>query len=96
MSRAMLALGLAAMLGACSHAQTRPEPKVQLVEVKVATPVPCPALTSLGPEPAYPDSDEALAAATGIGPLAKLYATGRKMRAQRLAEYAVARAACTF
>ena len=96
MRRALIAAGLL-LLSACNgRPQTVPEPVVRTVTVKVATPVACPALTALGPEPAYPDTDAALDAATGIGPLATLYAKGRAMRVQRLLEYATARASCAF
>jgi len=84
-------------LAACaSTPQARPEPEVRTVEVKVATPVPCKALANLGPEPVYADTDAAIAAASDIGSLAKLYAKGRLQRVQRLAEYSVAKASCLF
>jgi hypothetical protein len=67
---------------------------VRIERVPIDRPVPCPALDALGPEPAYPDTDEALKQAQGIGPLAVLYRVGRAMREQRLAEYKTARAAC--
>lgn len=88
---------LAAAVAGCSgRPQSSPEPIVRTVEVKVATPVPCKALEALGPEPAYPDTDDAIAGATSIGQLAALYAKGRAMRAQRLLEYSVAKAGCIF
>jgi hypothetical protein len=87
----------ALLLSACAgRPQSLPEPVVRTVTVKVATPVPCPALEALGPEPAYPDTDEAIAAAGTIGTLASLYAKGRLVRAQRLAEYIAAATACKF
>ncbi len=95
---AVLVIGaLAVLLSGCAgRPQSVPEPIVRAVTVKVATPVPCPALDALGPEPEYPDTDQAIAAAPSIGPLAALYAKGRAMRVQRLLEYATARAACAF
>jgi hypothetical protein len=90
------ALAGALLLAACATPQTVPEPAVRTVTVKVATPVTCPALTALGPEPTYPDTDEALNAATSIGQLAALYSKGRLARVQRLAEYVTARASCIF
>ena len=87
---------VAGLLAGCSPVKDVPQPRVEPVPVQVAVPVPCPALTALGPEPEYPDTDEAIARATSIGALAKLYAAGRKLRVQRLVEYAVASAACTF
>jgi hypothetical protein len=94
---ALIALAAAVGLGGCKTVPSKPlEASVRTVEVKVAVPVPCRALETLGPEPAYPDTDAAIAAATGIGQLAALYAKGRAMRVQRLLEYSVAKAACTF
>lgn len=97
MLRCFAAAALLCAATAC--ASTRhdpPEPSIRTVEVKVAVPVPCPALTALGPEPAYPDTDEAIAASETIGQAAALYAKGRAMRVQRLLEYGVARASCVF
>jgi hypothetical protein len=53
-------------------------------------------LSALGPEPAYPDTDEAIANAPSFGVLAKLYRSGRLLRTQRLAEFAAAATACKF
>lgn len=93
-------LVVAALLGlaGCGGKANLPslEPSVAVKEVKVQVPVPCPALTRLGAEPAYPDTDAAIAGAATIGQLARLYAKGRLMRAQRLAEYAAAKASCVF
>lgn len=96
MTRYLTLLSLATLAACASGPQVRPEPEVRTVEVKVATPVPCKALADLGPEPAYVDTDAAIAAATDIGPLAKLYSKGRLQRIQRLSEYAVAKAGCLF
>lgn len=90
-------VALCALAGACATAPQVPlEPSLRSVEVKVAVPVACPALKALGEEPSYPDTDAAIAASETIGQLAALYAKGRAMRAQRLAEYAVAKAGCIF
>lgn len=96
-SRAFLtvAAGVVALTG-CKTLETAPEPVVRTVEVTVTKPVPCPALASLGPEPAYPDTDEAIRAATNMAERALLVMTGRKLRVQRLAEYVAASAACQF
>lgn len=83
-------------LAGCAAKQERPQPVIQTVETKVAVPVPCPALAALGDEPSYPDTDEAIASAATIGELAALYAKGRVMRIQRLAEYAATKATCVF
>lgn len=102
MKRTLALLCCAALVG-CTTTPHRPEPEIRTVEVKVATPVPCPALEQLGPEPAYADTDAALAAAAqepdvGVrtAVLAKLYVKGRLQRVQRLKEYAVAKASCIF
>lgn len=87
---------VAALTGCATDGQTRLEPEVRTVEVKVPTPVPCPALERLGPEPAYPDTDAAIQGAATIGDLAALYAAGRKLRVQRLAEYFAAKTSCIF
>lgn len=90
------ALAAPVLAGCATTPHEPPEPVVRTVEVKVAQPVPCPALEALGPEPDYPDTDEALRNAPGVGDLAKLYAQGRLMRVQRLAEYAAAKVGCVF
>lgn len=97
MFKPLFTAGLALTLAACAHAPTEPPvPAVRVVETKVAVPVPCPALEALGPEPAYPDTDDAIAAAEGIGELAALYKKGRLMRVQRLLLYTVAKSSCIF
>jgi hypothetical protein len=59
-------------------------------------PVPCPALSSLGPEPVYPDTDEAIRSARNVAERVLLYAAGRVLRIQRLNEYQTAAKACDF
>lgn len=90
------ALGLCLALTACATTKAIKEPEIRTVEVKVAVPVPCAALEALGPEPTYPDTDAAIAEAETIGALARLYAKGRLMRTQRLAEYLSVKASCLF
>lgn len=85
-----------ALLAACASNLPPPEPTVRTVTVKEAVPVPCPALAALGAEPTYPDTPEAIDKAGNIGALAALYAKGRALRIQRLLEYGVAKAACSF
>jgi hypothetical protein len=80
-------------LGGCVTPPDVSEPP-RTITVNVPTPVPCEALAALGAEPSYPDTDEALRLAPGIGQLAQLYRAGRAMRQQRLDEYITARAAC--
>lgn len=94
--RNLLALLSVVALAGCAARTPPPEPEIRTVEVKVNVPVPCEAMKSLGPEPAYADTDEAIAAAQDIGTLAKLYAKGRLQRVQRLKEYMVAKASCLF
>lgn len=101
--RRVLVIVCCAALAGCATTQHRPEPEIRTVEVKVKTPVPCPALAALGDEPVYSDSEEALRAAATIADtgertatLAKLYVKGRLQRMQRLKEYTVAKASCLF
>lgn len=99
MSRKPITLALAALAASCLVAgcQTRSsEPRVRIERVLVPQPVPCPALAALGPEPTYPDTDEAIANAPSIGVLAQLYRAGRLLRTQRLKEFAAAVTACDF
>lgn len=94
--RTVVLLGALALSACATTPKPSLEPEVRTVEVKVPQPVPCPALERLGPEPAYPDTDAAIQAAGTIGDLAALYAAGRKLRVQRLAEYLAAKASCIF
>lgn len=84
------------LAGCATTAGPPPEPEIRTIEVQVERPVPCKALEALGPEPNYPDTDEAIGKAETIGQLSALYAAGRKLRTQRLLEYVVARTACVF
>lgn len=92
----VLLMAALTLSGCATDGQTRLEPEVRTVEVKVPTPVPCPALERLGPEPTYPDTDAAIQSAETIGDLAALYAAGRKLRVQRLSEYLAAKTSCIF
>lgn len=96
MSRITIILPMLLLAACAGRVHTPPEPMIVTKEVNVAVPVPCPALAKLGAEPAYPDTDAAINAAPDIFTVSKLYAKGRLLRAQRLAEYAAARVACTF
>ena len=75
---------------------TPPEPIVKTVEVKVAVPVPCPALAKLGEEPSYADTDAALSASPDIFESARLLLKGRLQRTKRLVEYGAAKISCVF
>jgi hypothetical protein len=93
----LTALAATTLAGGCATTRSEPsEPRIVVQEVKVPTPVPCPALAQLGPEPIYVDSDEAVRAAANVAERAKLVALGRAQRIKRLAEYAAARLACSF
>jgi hypothetical protein len=74
----LLALGLTA----CA---TRPaEPIIGSVEVKVPVAVQCP--DRRAPQPAYPDTPDALAAAPDLFERVKLLLAGRLLRDERLKE----------
>lgn len=89
-------MACSAALAAAACATTPTEPEVRTVEVVVTKPVPCPALAALGPEPSYPDTNEAIRAAATLADRALLVMTGRVQRIQRLLEYEAAKAACDF
>lgn len=95
MKRIILCVALA-LAGCATTRLPAPEAQVRVEKVEIAVPVPCKALAELGPEPAFPDTPEAIERAATIGELAALYAQGRAMRVQRLAAYAVAKATCVF
>lgn len=65
-----------------------------VVNVPVAVVVPCKAAQDLGPDPAYPDTDDALKTAPDVFEAAKLLLEGRLMRIQRDAEKTAALNAC--
>jgi hypothetical protein len=93
--RRILCAALCLAAAACASNQVRPsEPIIKTVVVKVPVPEPCPALEKLGPEPAYPDTDEALRKAPNIFEQVKLLLAGRAMRAVRAAAVAEALAIC--
>lgn len=85
-----------ALAGCAGKHVAAPEPIVQVKEVKVAQPVPCDALATIGPEPDYPDSDKALAAAPDIFEETKLLLSGRILRIKRSMQYEAAKTACVF
>jgi hypothetical protein len=90
-----LVIAAALALSACAtKSKTPPEPVIQTVEVKVPVPVKCPALNELGAEPAYPDTDEALAAAPSLYERVRLLLVGRLMRTKRLGEYETVKNVC--
>lgn len=88
-----VALSLA-LSGCATTAQAPPEPVIRTVEVRVPVPVPCPAATRLGPPPAYPDTDEAIGAATGLRRKVQLLLAGRELRMARSEATEAALRAC--
>ena len=75
-------------LAACA---TAPEPRIITRTVEVPVSVPCAVNVT---EPAYVDTDEAIAGAPNLYELAKLYAAGRLQRIGALGEYRAAVSGC--
>ncbi|MDR3507603.1 MAG: hypothetical protein P4L64_06860 [Caulobacteraceae bacterium] len=88
--KAIPAILLSLALGACATAPPDRAVAVRTVEVPVA--VRC--QPNLGPEPAYPDTDEALKAAPDLFARVRLLLAGRLMRMGRDAEKSAALQAC--
>lgn len=80
MNRALI-LSALLLTGCNSTPKPAPEPIVQIVEVKVPVAVPCD--PDIGPEPAYVDTPEAIAAAPDIFARAVLLVAGRVQRIAR-------------
>lgn len=78
-----------AFLAACTTMGT---PKVETVLVNVPVPIRC--VPNLGPEPQYPDTNEALAAVSDIFTGTQLLLAGRLMRIARDEEKTAALKAC--
>ena len=76
------------ILTACA---TAPEPRIITRTVEVPVSVPCAVSVT---EPAYVDTDEAIAGAPNLYELAKLYAAGRLQRIGALGEYRAAVKGC--
>jgi hypothetical protein len=91
-----LALVGAALLGACAHSpRPAPEPVIVTKEVKVPVTVPLPKCSAvLPPAPSYPDTPEAMTAASDIFERTKLLLKGRLLRIQRELELAAALGTC--
>lgn len=84
-----------ALAGCGAHIQQPPpEPIVRTVEVRVPVPVRCQALEELGPEPAYPDTPEAIHQADNLFTRVSLLLQGRALRIARQAQYAAAVRSC--
>lgn len=86
--RPWAAAALALTLTACA---TAPEPRIITRTVEVPVSVPCAVSVT---EPAYVDTDEAIAGASNVYELSKLYAAGRLQRIGALGEYRAAVKGC--
>lgn len=75
----------------CAACATAPEPRIITRTVEVPISVPCAVTVT---EPAYVDTDEAIAEAPDVFELAKLYAAGRLQRLAALAQYRAAVSGC--
>lgn len=82
---------MSALLAACGH-RPAPPPIIKTIEVQVPVPVYC--NPNLGPEPAYVDNDEALAAAPDILSAMTLRIVGRLQRIDRDREKSAALDGC--
>lgn len=92
MRRAALILALA--LGGCGSigGTATPESIITTQDTKVVIPVDC--APNVGPEPNYPDTDAALAAAPDIFKGVQLLKPGRAMRIARIGELTAGLEAC--
>lgn len=86
-----LATLMAFMLAACT---TTPKPEPRIVQHEVSVPVLVKCSADPGPEPAYPDTPEALRAAPDIFEQVKLLLVGRALRIARLIDVEAANAGC--
>ncbi len=91
MARILIALTMAGTLAACGTTP-RPEPRVEIREVKVPVAIPC--AKDPGPAPAFSDTTEALRAAGDIFEKVKLLLAGRDQRDARLTEVTAAIEGC--
>ena len=94
MSRHLALLPLLALAACATAPAARPEPEIRTVEVRVPVATPCPALEALGSSPAYPDTDQALAAAPNLFERVKLLLAGRVLRQTREATITAVVGAC--
>ena len=85
-----LCIAFAIMLVGC--ATPGAEPVIRTVEVNKPVPVKC--KPNIGPEPTYPDSDEALAHAADVFAGVQLLSAGRLLRIAREVELMAALRAC--
>jgi len=81
-----------ALLALSACATTPPAPQIVTKTVQVAVPVAC--KPTIGPAPAYPDTDLALKAAPDVYQRVRLLVAGRLERVAREAELTAALSAC--
>lgn len=81
MKRALLIAAALALASCTTKPTINPVPVVQYIEVKVPVAVPCD--PDIGPEPAYADTPEAIAAATDLFARVQLLLAGRGLRIAR-------------
>jgi hypothetical protein len=91
MARILIWAAMASALAACGTTP-RPEPRVEIREVRIPVAVPC--AKDPGPTPAFSDTTEALRAAGDIFEKVKLLLAGRDQRDARLAEVTAAIEGC--
>lgn len=90
MKRALI-LAACLALTACAHTQpAEPVTVVQRVEIPVSTPC----KVDIGPDPQYPDTDEALRSAPGLFERVQLLVAGRLLRIARDLEKTAALRGC--
>lgn len=91
MKRLVLLLALGAT-GCASAPPPEPIVKTVIQTVNVPTPVRC--RPAFGPDPAYPDADKALTAATDVFDGVRLLMAGRALRMAREGELKAALSGC--
>lgn len=89
LSVAITLIAAALWLAGCG---TPPAPRIEVREVKIPVAVACAA--DPGPDPTYPDTDEALRNAPDVATGVRLLAAGRLLRDARIGELKAALAGC--
>jgi hypothetical protein len=87
------AIPLAALVLVSCGSNVKPEPEIRIQRVEVPVAVACVPESLPGPRE-YPDTDEALRAATDAAVRVGLIVAGRELRTQRLAEVEPVIAGC--